>query len=126
MGTTSHLLGRLTAALLVAATVSVLALATIGLLSSAAGAEPTARASKVKTVNIKSFAFQPRTLRIDKGNSVNFVNTSGVPHTATKAKAFNTGTIKAGKAKLVRFASKGSFAYHCAIHPFMKGTIVVE
>jgi plastocyanin len=113
-------------AILAAGSVALLALATIGLLSSAAEAEPVAFASKVKTVEIKNFAFKPATLRVAKGTSVNFVNASRVSHTATKARAFNTGTIRAGKSKQVRFGQKGTFAYHCTIHPFMKGTIVVQ
>lgn len=126
MEASSHPIRRLAMGILAAASVALLAIATVGLLSSAAVAEPTAQASRTKVVDIKNFAFKPATLTINKGSSVSFVNSSGVAHTATKAKAFNTGRIKAGKSKLVRFAQKGTFAYHCSIHPFMKGTIVVQ
>lgn len=126
MEASSQPIRRLMMAILAAGSVALLALATIGLLSNAAEAEPLAQASKVKTVNIKNFAFKPATLQVTKGTSVNFVNSSDVAHTATKAKAFNTGTIRAGKSKQVRFGQKGRFAYHCSIHPFMKGTIVVQ
>jgi plastocyanin len=63
---------------------------------------------------------------IAKGSSVRFSNSSDVQHTATRAGSFDTGQIKPGKSVAVRFAQKGSFAYHCTIHSFMKGKVVVE
>jgi len=91
---------------------------------SASGASATASAAK--TVNINHFAFHPGTLRVKRGGRVAFVNSSEVTHTATRAGSFNTGRIKPGKSVTVRFKHKGTFAYHCNIHPFMKGKIVVE
>jgi plastocyanin len=89
----------------------------------AAGA--TATASGARTVDVNHFAFHPPTLRISRGGRVAFANSSPVTHTATGA-AFNTRGIKPGKTKVVQFSQKGTFAYHCQIHPFMKGKIVVE
>lgn len=91
---------------------------------SAAGAG--ARASATKSVDINHFAFHPGTLRVRRGARVAFVNSSNVTHTATRAGSFNTGRIKPGKQVAIRFKHKGSFAYHCNIHPFMHGKIVVE
>jgi plastocyanin len=62
---------------------------------------------------------------VAKGTTVTFSNSSGNAHTATDKGAFDTGRIKAGKAAAVRFSRKGTFRYHCKIHPFMKGKIVV-
>lgn len=94
----------------------------------ARGADPgaSAQASRTARVTIDGFAFKPATVRIGKGSSVNFANTSDVTHTATRANGFDTGRIKPGKVATVRFARSGSFAYHCTIHPFMKGKVVVE
>ncbi|HEX5714211.1 MAG TPA: plastocyanin/azurin family copper-binding protein [Solirubrobacterales bacterium] len=86
----------------------------------------TAQASRTATVEIADFAFKPATVRIGKGSSVRFANSSGVKHTATRAGGFDTGTIKPGKSVAIRFGQKGSFAYHCTIHPFMKGKVVVD
>ena len=85
-----------------------------------------AQASRTAAVEIVGFNFKPATVRIAKGSSVAFSNSSDVQHTATKAGSFDTGRIKPGKSVAVRFAQKGSFAYHCTIHPFMKGKVVVE
>ncbi|HEU5252074.1 MAG TPA: cupredoxin domain-containing protein [Solirubrobacterales bacterium] len=91
---------------------------------SSAGANATASAAK--SVSIVNFAFKPGTLKVKRGNSVAFVNTANTAHTATKAGAFDTKRIAPGGSKTVRFGTRGTFAYHCKIHPFMKGKIVVE
>jgi plastocyanin len=85
-----------------------------------------AQTSKTAGVAIVGFAFKPATVRIAKGSSVRFSNSSDVQHTATRAGSFDTGRIKPGKSVAVRFGQKGSFAYHCTIHPFMKGKVVVD
>ena len=90
----------------------------------AAGA--TATASAAKTVDIRNFAFHPGTLKVKRGARVAFANSSEVPHTATKAGSFDTKRIAPGESAVVRFGKRGTFAYHCKIHPFMKGKIVVE
>jgi plastocyanin len=105
---------------------ALVALMLAALMGGSASAGETASASKTKTVEIVSFAFKPPTLTIGKGSSVTFSNTSSVTHTATRKGDFNTGPIKPGKSATVRFARKGTFAYHCKIHPSMRGKIVVN
>jgi plastocyanin len=101
-------------------------LAIVGLRGEVASAGQTARASRISTVDINHFAFHPPTLTIGVGSKVVFSNTSGITHTATRNGSFNTGRIKPGTSVAVRFAQKGTFAYHCMIHPFMHGKIVVQ
>ena len=91
---------------------------------SAAGADATASAAR--SVDINHFAFHPPTLRVKQGARVAFVNSSDVTHTATRAGSFNTGHIKPGTSVTIHFEQKGTFSYHCNIHPFMHGKIVVE
>jgi plastocyanin len=91
---------------------------------SASGA--TATTSGAKQVDIANFAFHPHTLSVKPGARVAFVNSSKVAHTATRSGSFDTGHIKPGSSVVVRFEHKGIFSYHCEIHPFMKGKIVVE
>jgi plastocyanin len=85
----------------------------------------TATASGGKTVDINHFAFHPPTLRIKRGGRVTFANSSDTAHTATGG-SFDTKKIAPGTSATVKFGQKGTFAYHCTIHPFMKGKIVVE
>jgi plastocyanin len=102
------------------------ALALIGIWGGAASADDSAQVSRTSTVAIPAFKFQPATVRISRGSKVRFSNTSGTAHTATRNGSFDTGRIKPGKAVTVQFASKGAFAYHCELHPFMKGKVVVD
>jgi len=90
-----------------------------------AAAPGSATASGARTVSIDHFKFHPPTLEIAKGTKVVFSNSAGVAHTATDPGAFDTGHIKPGHSVTVRFAQKGTFSYHCTIHPFMHGKIVV-
>jgi plastocyanin len=91
----------------------------------APAASPVAWASGSKAVTIDHFEFHPHTLNIARGTKVVFSNTSGTAHTATDAGAFDTGRIKPGHSVAVRFTQRGTFSYHCEIHPFMHGKIVV-
>jgi plastocyanin len=112
--------GRWAFALLMAVAVLALAALQDGRASGAA-----ATASGAKSVDINHFAFTPSTQRVKRGGTVAFANSSNVVHTATGG-SFDTKRIKPGKTVVVRFSQKGTFAYHCKIHPFMKGKIVVE
>ena len=103
----------------------VFALALVGLRGEAAAADPAAGASRAAGVEINHFAFHPPTLRVAKGSTVTFSNASKVTHTATGG-PFDSGFIKPGRSFSVRFKQKGTFAYHCEIHPRMHGKIIVE
>jgi hypothetical protein len=60
------------------------------------------------------------------GDSVTWTNRDSAAHTATASGGgFNTGTLKQGQSATHRFTTAGRFAYICAIHPNMKGTVVV-
>ncbi|HEX6667751.1 MAG TPA: cupredoxin domain-containing protein [Solirubrobacterales bacterium] len=106
-----------------------IALAVVGLafaaLWSANASGETASASATKSVKIANFAFAPGKTTVTAGTKVAFSNSDSTTHTAT-GKGFNTGRISKGRTKSVTFSKKGTFAYHCSIHPTMKGTIVVE
>jgi plastocyanin len=107
--------------------VACLALAAALLASQVAPAAPPgpAQTSRTKTVDISRFEFLPPTLNVTRGTRVVFSNSSGTAHTATDKGAFDSGRIKPGRSFAVRFGQQGTFSYHCKIHPFMKGWIVV-
>lgn len=92
----------------------------------AADAAPAATASKTKRVSIKGFAFRPKTLRVSRGTRVVFKNLDIARHNATGRGGVRTGNLKKGQSAGVRFKRKGTFRYHCTIHPFMKGKVVVK
>jgi plastocyanin len=91
-----------------------------------AAAPAPAAAGGAAAITIKDFAFSPATVR--PGATVTVTNRDGVGHTVTAdAKAFNSGTVKAGAAVALRApTAPGTYAFFCAIHPDMKGTLVVK
>jgi plastocyanin len=99
-------------------------LATFAVRESRASGQATA--SGAKAVSIVNFAFKPGTTKIKRGGRVTFTNTANTAHTATHAGVFDTKRIQPGESETVKFERRGTFAYHCKIHPFMKGKIVVE
>jgi plastocyanin len=108
-------------------TLLILALAVAVLSSQAAPAARSgpAQASGARAVDIDHFKYHPPTLEVAKGTKVVFSNSADVAHTVTDNGAFNSGHIKPGESFSVRFEQKGTFRYHCEIHPFMHGKIVV-
>jgi plastocyanin len=85
------------------------------------------RAAASSSVAIRDFAFSPSSVTVDVGDTVTWSNQDDAPHTATgDGGSFNTGTLDKGESGSHTFQSAGSFSYICAIHPNMKGTVVVQ
>jgi plastocyanin len=103
-----------------------LAAALVAVQASPAVAPGQAQASGAKTVDINHFKFHPPALEVAKGTKVVFSNSAAVAHTATDNGVFDSGHIKPGESFAVRFERKGTFRYHCEIHSFMHGKIVVR
>ena len=83
----------------------------------------------VTMVSIKDFKFDPETLEIDQGTTIEWANDDGVNHTATAddGSSFNTGNLDAGTTSdPVTLDQAGTFTYVCAVHPYMHGTIEVK
>ena len=89
--------------------------------------DPSATASRAASERIVDFSFQPTPLRVSPGTRVVFSNQDSTAHTATQnGGGFDTGTIRPGKSAAVSFKRPGTFLFHCTLHPFMKGKIVVK
>ena len=88
-----------------------------------AAAEPGARA--VATVSMRNTQFYPRTLKIRKGDVVEWKNDDIVPHTATSA-SFDSGSMNPETSWRHMFTKAGQFAYVCTFHPTMTGVVVVK
>lgn len=87
---------------------------------------PTAPPMMAPVVNIMSFAFTPSSLSVRAGTRVTFTNRDAVTHTVTaNGGLFNSGDLAPGRSFAFTFMGRGSFAYHCRIHPSMTGTITV-
>ena len=78
-------------------------------------------------VNIVNFAFSPGTLTIKAGTTVTWTNNDSTTHTVTLDDgSCDAGQVKAGSTGSLTFGVAGTYPYHCAIHPTMKGTVVVS
>ncbi len=82
-------------------------------------------------------AYEPASLTVKKGDTIDVVNKDSSPHTVTSGtgledpnagKMFDTSIINAaGSAQLATAdLEAGEYDYHCAVHPFMTGTLKVE
>ena len=77
------------------------------------------------TIN-EAFQYRPGTFHVRAGTKVEFENESSYTHTATDKGVFDTGHIRPGATKLVKLTKKGTYVFHCTIHPFMTGKVIVE
>jgi plastocyanin len=72
-------------------------------------------------------AYSPDEITVAVGSTVTWINTDTVAHTSTSnASGWNSGTIAPGQQFSSTLQTAGTFAYHCAIHPGMVGTVVVR
>lgn len=86
---------------------------------------PTEPEGSATAVGITAFAFEPTELRVAVGTTVTWTNNDPTAHTVTGA-GFNTGPLDPGATGTVPFDTAGTFDYFCAIHPTMKGSVIVE
>ena len=92
------------------------------------GADRVARAENLSVaVNIDNFAFAPATVTIKPGTVVTWTNRDDIPHVVVipslkqRSKVMDTDQTFSQ-----RFDTVGKFSYFCALHPHMKGEIIVK
>jgi plastocyanin len=77
-------------------------------------------------VRIVDNRFRPRDITIERGTRVRWVNRGSNPHTTTSNTGlWDSGTLSSGERFTRRFGRRGTFRYHCEIHPSMTARIVV-
>jgi plastocyanin len=77
-------------------------------------------------VAIAGNAFSPASVTVAVGGFVTWTNSDGISHTVTFDAGPNCGTLGSGATQTAQFTVAGTYAYHCQIHPSMKGTVVVQ
>ena len=76
---------------------------------------------------ILNFAFKPAHLVVSPGTKVVWTNEDQDPHTVTSDRpGFGSEALDTGSSFTMVAKRAGTFTYHCVIHPFMHGTLVVE
>ncbi len=72
-------------------------------------------------------AYAPNPITVAVGGSITWTNNDNTSHTSTaNNNSWNSGVIAPGGKYTMTFASAGSFAYHCTIHPGMVGKVTVR
>jgi len=79
-------------------------------------------------IKIDNFAFSPATLTVSDDGPIAVANDDSTAHTFTAddGHSFDTGPIDTGASASVTAPKPGRYPYHCTIHPFMHGTLVVR
>jgi amicyanin len=110
---------------------SVIAAAIFGAIvgSGLAGGVLEARAqTSSSALAIHNFTFTPQTLTVKAGTTVTWTNKDDTPHGIASAdNAFKKPqALDTDDSYSFTFATPGTYQYFCYVHPFMKGTIVVQ
>jgi plastocyanin len=85
-----------------------------------------ARQPETVSINIVDFAFDPVSIEVPVGTTVEWTNQGEAPHTVTADDgAFDSGELGSGDTFSFTFDAAGTFAYHCEIHQRMQASIVV-
>ena len=76
--------------------------------------------------NLAGFAYEPQELTVAAGETVTWTNDDEAGHTVThEGDAFGSDTLDRGGTFEHRFERPGRYRYLCALHPEMRGTVVV-
>lgn len=76
-------------------------------------------------VTIDNFIFGPSSVTVAVGETVTWTNNQSITHTVTSSDELFDGTLSTLNTFDVTFDESGTFAYFCAIHPSMTGTVEV-
>ncbi len=102
--------------------------------ASGASAKPSGSSSQTTSagastaVKISNFKFSPASLTVKQGAGVTVTNEDSAAHTVTAddGHSFDTEDLSQGATQTISVSKPGSYPYHCTIHPFMHGTLVVK
>lgn len=88
---------------------------------------PAAAAMTSATIEIDNMTFSPSSLTVKKGTTVVWKNFDSVPHTSTSDTGlWDSGNIPPNGTFSGRASKRGTFPYHCKLHPSMQATIIVK
>jgi plastocyanin len=84
-------------------------------------------AQEVNVVAIDNFTFTPPELNVAVGTTVKWINHDDIPHNVIeKNKAFRSKALDTDDSFSFTFASAGTYAFFCGLHPQMQGKIIVK
>ena len=78
-------------------------------------------------VTISNFTFVPAMMTVAVGTTVTFKNGDDTVHSVLADDgSFHSPALDSGDEYSFTFAKAGVFSYHCGLHPFMQGQIIVK
>ena len=70
--------------------------------------------------------YAPRAMNVMPGSIISWTNEDMTPHTVTaNNNLFDAGPISPGDSFENVFNTPGEFGYHCSIHPWMTGRVII-
>jgi plastocyanin len=103
------------------------ALAVAGLLALALSVTVAAadRSVSIKESN-ERYAYTPKSITVALGDTVTWTNDSDAPHTVdADDESFEHDEFDEGESVSETFDASGTFPYHCDVHDYMHGTVIV-
>ena len=96
--------------------------------SSGPSEKPSAAEGAPGNVRMKDIAFQPRSIAVERGDTVTWVNEDSVEHdvAATSGADFKSELFGKDGSFEYKTTDSGTIAYVCTVHPGMEGEIVVK
>jgi plastocyanin len=92
-----------------------------------AGEAMAANPPAASQVHIGNFVFTPAEITVAPGAEVTWLNEDDIPHlVAASGGAFRSKALDTDQQYAFKFTTPGTYEYFCAIHPHMKGTVVVK
>jgi plastocyanin len=78
-------------------------------------------------VTINNYNYYPDKVKIEKGCTVTWTDKDIAIHTVTSnvPHQFTSHILAPGQSFSFKFTTAGNYGYHCDIHPFMFGVVVV-
>jgi len=88
---------------------------------------PASSSAATTSVKIVSGAFQPATVTVGSGDTVEWTNTTAGTHQIVSDDGiFASGALAPGKSFSFTFKAAGKYPYHDGLHPLLKGSVTVN
>jgi plastocyanin len=96
-------------------------------ISPAAAQEKAAVQKPAAEVHIDNFSFTPAEITVSPGTTLSWENRDDIPHNVVATnKSFRSKVMDTGQKFSFTFGTPGVYEYFCALHPHMKGKVIVK
>jgi amicyanin len=88
---------------------------------------PAIAQEKTTEIHIDNFAFTPAEITVSPGTTITWENRDDIPHNVVASdKTFRSKVMDTEQKFSFTFGSPGVYEYFCALHPHMKGKVIVK